>query len=701
MALIGTIRRNSWLLIVLLGLALAAFIIMDMSSAGNRGGVATPTLGEVEGKAIDWNDFQTADNMLNSGSTADVFGRRDQLWNYFVEEAIVSKQADALGLNIGKDELIDLQFGSNPSPVIIDRFRNPQTGVVDYNQLNQIRQQIQNNQMTPELRRFWQHQEKEIVKARLESKINTMVSKALYTPTWMVEQTYGDQTQQIAFNFVRIPFDEVEDSEVSLSNADYASYLAANKGLYMQDEETRKVEYVVFDVFPTAADSASIRKESADLIADFREAINDTTFVENNYGTMLSQWLDAESIPEAARDAVATTPVGEVYGPYIDGRTYSIVKVLDRKVMADSATSRHILINAADPASFIAAEKTVDSLKNLIETGQESFDSLVVKFSQDVASVPNGGKYENAPVNQMVPAFNDAIFLGDLGKLQVVRTQFGVHLVEPLSRSRETTERVRLAFISKSIVPSEETQNSVFEKANAFVAKNRSLSALNQTVAESGELSIETSASLKKNDFTVGNLGSGSDARDIVRWAFEPTTDLGEVSPAVYDFKDQLDYFTNKYVVAGLRSIQKAGMPDVENIKDEIELLVRNQKKGELLKSKITGTDLNAIAEQFDIEVDSAKDVTFNSTFTPGLGNEPEVIAAAFNMAVNGTSKPIVGNNGVYVLKLTNKPAVGTAFNIPQLRKTTSSSAQAQISSRLMQAMKKNADIEDNRSTFY
>ncbi len=701
MALIGTIRRNSWLLIVLLGFALAAFIIMDMTSAGNRGGVASPTLGEIEGKTIDWNEFQTADQLLNSSSAADVFGRRDQLWNYFVEEAIISKQATALGLNVGKDELMDLQFGTNPSPVITNRFRNPQTGVVDYNQLNQIRQQIQNNQLTPELRRFWAHQEKEIIKSRLESKINTLVSKALYTPTWMVEQTYGDQTQQVAFNFVKIPFDEVDDSEVTLSDADYAAYLAANKGTYMQDEESRKVEYVVFDVFPTASDSANIRQSIADLMKEFKETPNDTTFVENNYGTIPPQWLDAATIPEVIRETIASTPVGEVYGPYLDGRTYSIVKVLDRRVMADSATSRHILINATDPASFVIAEKKVDSLKNLIETGQESFDSLVVKFSQDFASVPNGGKYENAPVNQMVPAFNDAIFLGDLGKLQVVKTQFGVHLVEPLSRASETTERVRLAFISQSIVPSEETQNNIFEKANAFVAKNRDLSALNNTVAESGELSIETSPSLKKNDFTVGLLGSGSDARDIVRWAFDPTTDLGEVSAAVYDFKDQLDYFTNKYVVAGLRSVQEAGMPSVNNIKEEIELLVRNQKKGQLLKSKITSNDLDAIANQFDTEVDSAQNVTFNATFTPGLGNEPEVIAAAFNMDVNSTSPPIVGKSGVYILKLTSKPDVGTAFNIPQLRKTTSSNSQAQISVRLMQAMKKNANIEDYRSTFY
>lgn len=701
MALIGTIRKNSWLLILVIGLALAAFIIMDMTSAGNRGGAVTSlAMGKVEGKTVDWNEFQGVENMLYSGSAADVFSRRSQLWNYFVEEAIVSKQAEALGLNVSRDELIDLQFGANKSPVIVNRFRNPQTGAVDVATLNQFRQQIQDGTILPEQKRFWAHQEKEIIKDRLQSKLNTMVSKGLYTPTWMVEQTYGDQTQRIAFDFVKVPFTEVDDSEINLTDADFVSYLAANKGTYMTTEETRRVNYVAFDVVPTDADSASYRAQLSDLIAGFESADNDTIFVENNYGTVNPTWLAATDLPASIQAGVAATAAGKVYGPYLEGNTYQIVKVTARQSLADSSDTRHILINATDPVSFAVADAKIDSIKAVIEAGG-SFTELAKTLSQDQGSAAKGGLYEKTPVNQFVPEYQEVMLNGQFGKLYKVRTAYGVHLIEPLKRSSETTERVKIALIGQTITPSEDTQNTVFDEANTFLSKNRTVAAMQAAVAESGTLTIENSGALKANDFSVGNLGSGSDARDIVKFAYDGNSEIGGVSVSAYSFQDPVELYTNKYVVAALASVQDAGMPAVADIKEEIEGFVRNQKKGEALQAKISGSDLSSIATQFDSEVENAKDVTFDATFVTGLGNEPEVIASAFNMAVNGVSKPIVGNSGVYVLKLNDKPAVGTAFNIPQLRKNSSSTAQTQVTARLMQAMKKNAEVEDLRSKFY
>jgi len=661
MALIGTIRKNSWLLILVIGLALAAFIIMDMTSAGNRGGAVTSlAMGKVEGKTVDWNEFQGVESMLYSGS-GDVFARRSQLWDYFVEEAIVSKQADALGLNVSRDELIDLQFGANKSPVIVNRFRNPQTGAVDVATLNQFRSQIQNGTILPEQKRFWAHQEKEIIKDRLQSKLNTMVSKGLYTPTWMVEQTYGDQTQRIAFDFVKIPFSEVDDSEISLTDADFSSYLAANKGTYLTTEETRRVDYVAFDVLPTSEDSASYRDQLSDLVTGFENTDNDTIFVENNYGTVNPTWLAAADLPVSIQEGVAATAVGKVYGPYLEGNAYQIVKVVDRQAMADSSDTRHILINATDPASFAAADAKIDSIKAVIEAGGD-FEELAKTLSQDQGSAAKGGLYEKVPVNQFVPEYQEVMLNGQIGKLYKARTTYGVHLIEPLKRSRETTERVRIALIGQTITPSEDTQNAIFEEANTFLSKNRTTAELQAAVAESGILTVEPSGALKANDFSVGNLGSGSDARDIVKFAYDPNSEVGGVSASVYTFQDPVELFTNKYVVAALSSVQDAGMPSVASVKDEIEAFVRNQKKGEALQAKISGSDLNSIATQFDSEVENAKEVTFDGSFVQGLGNEPAVIAAAFNMEVNGVSKPIVGNSGVYVVKLNDKPAVGTAL---------------------------------------
>lgn len=701
MALIGKIRKNSWLLIVVIGFALAAFVIMDMTSASRMGGGGSDafSMGSINGKEVDWNDFQNAEQLVY-GNSQDLYGRRSALWNYFVEEAIVSNQADALGLSVTKDELQDLEFGANPSPVIAARFRNPQTGQIDINQLNQIKQQIDNGSISTDLARYWKHQRKEIKKTRLQGKLSSMVSKALYTPNWMVEQTYSAKNQKVKMDYIKIPFADIDDSDVSLTDADYQTFLTNNKGKYYRDEETRRVEYIIFDVVPSSDDSTAIRQELAELTENFRTTDNDTSFVNINNGSISSQWLAANAVSDVVREEVMTLPVGSVYGPYLDGNFYKSVKILDRKLVPDSATTRHILINATDPASFATALEKIDSIKGAIEGGA-SFADMAKQFSQDPGSAQEGGEYKNIPPNQFVSEYGDIASFGNIGQLYTVRTQFGVHLIEPLSRTAEATDRVRLAYLNIPIEPSDNTQSQVFDQANTFLSENRSLENLNAAAASSNNLTIASSPSLKSNDYILGNLGSGTNAREIIRWAFEPTTETGEVSPTVYDFQPQGAYYNDKYVIVGLKSIQAPGMPSLANIKDEIELQVRNQKKGELIKSKISGTNLNAIASQFDVAVDEVSDVTFDTRFKQGLGDEPKVIATAFNTAINGVSTPIIGNSGVFVVKVKEKPAAGVPTNIPQLRKDASASAQSQVSSLLMQAMRKEADISDNRSQFY
>ena len=194
MALIGKIRDNSWILIGLVGLALAGFILMDMVSWSNRGGMGGQfTMGKVAGKTIDWNDFQRSEQILYQNAQGDPFGRRNSLWNFFVEEAIVSKEADALGLGVGKDELKDLQFGNNLSPIIQQRFGDPNTRQVDVKRLMEIKQAIEKNQLPPQLREYWAEQEKEIIKDRLQSTLTALVSKSLYLPTWQANQINNEQ----------------------------------------------------------------------------------------------------------------------------------------------------------------------------------------------------------------------------------------------------------------------------------------------------------------------------------------------------------------------------------------------------------------------------------------------------------------------------------------------------------------------------
>ncbi|MCB9038520.1 MAG: peptidylprolyl isomerase [Lewinellaceae bacterium] len=685
---------------MLIGLGLGGFIIMDMTSGQQSVfGSSQFTVGEIDGQKLDWNQFNRVEQVLYGNSGGEVFSRRKQLWDYFVEEAIVQEEAEALGLEVSKTELIDLEFGSNPSPVIRQRFMDPNTRQINFQQLNQIKTAIENGTFTdPQMRAFWAHQEKEIIKERLQSKINAMVSKAIYTPTWMAEM--GNQEQAgIDMAYVKIPFDEIDNTEISLSDEDYKNYLKAHESRYRQEEETRKLEYAVFDVLPTSADSAKLREKVVELIPQFETTENDSAFVERNYGTINGFYLSKEELSPAIADTAINLPVGSVYGPYIDQGSYKAMKILAHQTIADSADTRHILISADTPEKFTAAKKTIDSLENLLATGVATFDSLAIKFSQDPGSASKGGKYEDVTPNQFVPEYNEVLFVtGQIGQRYKVRSSFGWHLIEVLSRSANTSERVKTAFIEERIVPSEDTQNDVYEQALAFVGKNRKLEDMRQSVEAEG-LALETSGGLKKNDFTVGSLGAGQASRDIVRWAFNAGE--GEVSPEIYGFQDPVDYYTNKYVVAGLKSIQPAGMPSVENIKDEIEQLVINEKKGEMIAQRIQGDNLEAIAGNFSSQVDTLRNVTFGASFIPNLGSEPKVVGVAFTMDQGQVSKPVVGKSGVYVIKVVRKPEAAPANNIPQLRRSIAAPVRSQVPGQLIQAMKKNAEIEDNRSRFY
>ena len=702
MALIGKIRNNSWLLVVLIALGLIGFIVMDMTSGQQSVfGSSQFTLAKIEGQKVDWNQFNRVEQILYSGSTGDVYGRRQYLWDFFVEEVLVQKEAEELGLGISKAELLDLQFGPNPSRIIQERFADPNTRQINFQQLNEIRQAIENGTFTdPNMRSFWAQQEKEIIKERLQSKMSNMIAKAIYTPTWMAEMGNAEQNQRMDLAYVKIAFDEIDNSEVTLSDEDYQAYIKENAARFKQDEETRRIEYVVFDISPSAQDSAIVREKIASLVPDFGAAENDSTFVELNYGQISANYFTKDEVSEVMGDTLFAMPVGAVYGPYIDGNNYNAVKLLARASIADSANTRHILLTATTPADFERTKKTLDSLENLLLTTAATFDSLAAKFSQDPGSASNGGKYENVLPNQFVPEFNEVLFVtGQVGRLYKVRTSFGWHLVEVLQRSSSRTDRVKIALIGDNIEPSDETQNETYDRVMTFIGKNRKLEQLRKSVEATEGLEIELSASLQKNDFQVGALGTGQGARDMVRWAFNAKA--GEVSPETYTFQDAESYYTNKYVVAALRSIQKSGLPSVENIKDEIEGLVMNKKKGELIQSRIKSTDLEAIAAQFNTTVDTARSVTFASSFVPNIGAEPALIGEVFLLEAGQTTKPVVGQSGVYVAKVLDKPALTPADNIPQLRRSIALPVRNQVTNQLIQAMKKNAEIDDYRSKFY
>lgn len=704
MALIGKIRKNMWLVIVLLAVALAGFIIMDMTSASNRGGGlfgSSSAIGKIDGKKIDYMDFQKAESALYSGS-ADVYGRRNSLWNYFLEKSIIDDYAEDLGLGVAPDELNELEFGNQLSPIVQNNFRNPQTGQVDRTQLTQFQEAINNGEeLNPTFVNFWNEQRKQIVKSQIQNKLVNMVSKAMVVPNWMAELGAKNQSETADFDYVMVTYDKIADEEVKLTDADYETYIKKNEVKYTNKEEVRNLAYVVYEVMPTAPDSQKIFDDLVALKEGLVNATNDSAYVSSNQGFFNNSFVKKDDLQGVLKDTISNFSVGSVIGPFVEGNLYVMAKIAERRVMADSAKASHILrsVQPGDALGLVNAKAYIDSLKNILNSGGASFKDLATNNSMDTGSAATGGDLGTFAPGAMVPEFNDAVFVtGKEGGLYTVETQFGVHLIKVEKLIFKTNEpRYKLAYLSSPIVPSQETQDKVLDQVMAASEKFKDLESLKADKS----LKIEDANGLKKNDFMVGNLGGGQTSRDIVRWAFEKKTKEGVVSPVIYTFSDEQNYHDSKHVLVALKSVAKPGLATVESLKGTIDDLVRNEKKAEMIKAKATEKDLNSFGSKFGVLPSSATGLAFASPMIPNIGAEPKIIGKIFATKAGQVSEPIVGTAGVCMVSVKSITPGVAGENAQMMKQQMAMSARSQVSYKLMESLKKSKKVTDNRYTFY
>ncbi len=696
MALIGKIRQNSWLLIVLLALALGGFILMDMMGNMNRNSSADiNTLGKVNGSIIDRQEFGRYEDVIYGGATGDPYQRQASIWNYFVEKALVEKEAEALGLGVGRDELRDLQFGANPSQMLQQRQFTPEM-------LQQIMAMVDGTAEFPQdgrLRTYWAEQEKEILKERLQSKITGMIAKGIYAPAWQAEMAFRENNERIDFLYTRVPFDKVADTDYKVTDADYAAYLKENAKQYYNHEENRVIDYVAIDVIPTSQDTATSRAGLASLVEKFRAAAtpkDDSTFISANQGEMNPAFLKKDALPPAVSAELTAAAVGTVVGPYLDGNTFAIAKILERKSVPDSVRARHILTKTPGPAG----EAFIDSLKTVIETGKGNFADLAKIHGTD-GTKEKGGDLGFFASGAMVPEFNDLCFgKAEQGKLYKVQTQFGWHLVEVTGKKFLTNESsIRIATVKQRIEPSKNTQQIAKDKAIQLTSTAKTAVDLENKAKEMG-LTMQSSTPLKSSDYTLGALGSGNTAVEMIRAAFK-TDKTGLVNKEYFVFADaDGGFFDGKYVVTALKTITPKGDATVAAVKEQIEMQVKNRAKAKSIIAKITNAgDISAVAGQFGVTVDSARGATFMSSSLPNVGAEPKVVGTAFRLKNGETAGPIDGNTGVFVVKaIMDKPEGALPPDMTMFRRQAASSASSNVKGRLFQILKKSAEIDDLRN---
>ncbi|MBX2892444.1 MAG: SurA N-terminal domain-containing protein [Saprospiraceae bacterium] len=700
MALIGTIRKNGWILIVLLAMALGGFVLMDIvQNASNYSAGDINTLGKVNGKEIKRSELETYQSLIYTNAD-NPYQARQQSWDYFVKNALFSQEAEALGLGVDREELRDLQFGDNLSPIITSRYRTPE-GLPDFNYLNQVKSAIDAGQLGQADPRFvasWAEQEKEVIADRLEDKVMAMINKGLYTPKWLAEVTFRESNERRDFAYLRIPFDKVSDTEAPVTDADYKAFLKDNPKLYTQLEETRVIVYVPIDVVPTANDSSLAYDGVAKLLDGLRNTDNDSVFVLSNNGTYSPAYKTKSELSPTMGDSLMKLPLGTIFGPYLDGGAWNIAKIIDRKVVPDSVRVSHIALQNT-PENAVR----IDSLLDLLNTGKARFDSLASQFSQDTKSATEGGDLgwigRTAEGNDLA---NLIFYQAEPGKNYRLENPQVLQIVRVTDRKFDKNETgLRAVFLSQKIEPSKSTQQAMKDKAQALVLSAKNLDDL---TAQAGEqnLQVLTSGNMNATDFMVGVLGSGDDAREIVRWAFDKKTKVNSVAQEVFSFRDQSGgYFDSRYVVAALKSITPKGPASVATLKaiPEADQKVKNLKKAEVITGKMlqAAGDLAAIAATWAVPVDTARGATMIQ-----VGSDPRVVGVAFALDKGVVSPPITSNSGVYVvLPLTDKPQIQVPADLTMFKRQASSSAQAVFRMGFVESMKKAAEVADFRSRFY
>ena len=259
-------------------------------------------------------------------------------------------------------------------------------------------------------------------------------------------------------------------------------------------------------------------------------------------------------------------------------------------------------------------------------------------------------------------------------------------------------EGTRVATLSEEVKPSSATQKTVRQEAAKFAQTHRTPEALKAAAEADARLTYEDGIVVGPNDFVVGQLGSSTSSRDLVKYAFKPRD--GAVSPLVYSYKAPNAFYDGQYVVAAVTGEIPAGVPTWQAIRGQVEGQVRNRKKAAMVAE--AGTDLGAIASRYGVEADTARAINFDASFVPQLGAEPSVLAKAFSLPVEQTSEPIAGNAGVYVVKPLVRTDAGDATgNVTSIRQRNGTQTGSNVRNRLGLSMRENAEVEDNRSRFY
>lgn len=698
MAVIGTLRQKlGGILIFVIALAMLAFILMDMGGQGN-GPVRGTDIAVVNGEKISYAEFNARlkinetflKNQLQGAdlTVAQKESVRTSTFNEIINDKLKKDLFEDLGIQVATAEkkamLFDQEF-QHPSITSSFTGENGQYDAALFKQYLETLDLVDKNSgLTAEEKRAqWTNFEKAIYKERLEKKYNQLLAKSANVPTWMAEALYTNDNLKANAEFVYLPFSGVADEELSFSDADLNAYLEDHENEFKQDASVN-IKYVAFAIAPSSDDVLNAENWMNDKFAQWQIAEDDSLFIMASSETRWDKKFYKEGeLTNAFEDSIFSAKAGSLFGPLKVKDSFVASKLINRKLIADSLKVRHLLITGEGFATQEEASNLIDSLRTIILEEGVPLASLTAKYSQDPSNAQDGGDLQWVLPGEMLTPFNDAIFYEmNVGDVKMVYTQYGAHFVEVYDWGT-TSEAVKVATLTKSIFASEETTNSIFAESSLYAGNNRTKDAF---LAGTDQIKDATNVAKTANSIA----GLDGNAREMIKWAFE-TEDEDVSSPFMIG---------NNFVVALQDGQTEEGKANLESVRAIVEAEVKKEKKALMLKEKLLGSDLSALASSNGISIQTANDLSFANVTLPSVGNEPKVVATALGLSLNEVSSPIIGENGVFVLKSTFKSEVPTATDLSAY-KLRSSSFSSGVQGRLTEALRNVAEIEDNSFDFF
>lgn len=666
MATLQSIRNHGTILLIVVGIAMLAFILGDFLNSGssffnkNRENVA-----EIAGHQVHYTEYEAAKEQLTEVYKFE-YGRsdfneemilyiRNQVWQTMLMNYTLSDQTEKIGMDITEDELSELCMGQKPHAIIAQhRAFCDETGKFNRDELVKFLANLEQEPETAEqaevinqYKNYWQYWENAVRSQYLQEKYTTLLSKMITANNIDAKYAYQARQETVNLQYVQQPYYAVADSLVKVTENDLKTLYNQKKEQYKQTPN-RSIEYVTFPIVPSAEDFADAERLMKSLESDFRTK-EDIAAIVNGNSDILYDGRDysIETIPAEYKDFAfdKSTKKGDCTDLAFANNTYSIARVMD------------------------CGYTKVDSVK---------LAAIVNNEEQEIGWVT----LTEIPTNIAEPAAS-----GKKGTTFTVANGMNEQTFKILDKSK-ATPKVKLAILSRKVSASSKTYGTLYNQAKQFIVANNNADSLHQAAFAQGFSTIPVYA-LDKNADKVNDL---KNSREIVRWAFEAKQ--GQVS----------DVFTcgDQFVVAALTEVKDGEYRPLEDVRAELIITATNNKKAEYIKNQLKDvTTLEAAAELFDTEVKSAENISLASYRLGAAGIEPAVIGTALALEANTLSAPVKGNNGVYLLTVDAKHVaegqLNAATEINNLNMRTSYMYPPQA---LLGLIIEKADIVDNRARF-